>query len=48
MNLFMVESFTVAAIGGLLGILLGYIIAQIIAYYADWTVGFSLTAISCR
>ncbi|TQV89171.1 ABC transporter permease [Aliikangiella coralliicola] len=45
MNLFMVESFTVAAIGGLLGIILGYIIAQVIAVYADWTVGWSLSAI---
>ncbi len=44
-NLFMVESFTVAAIGGFLGIILGYIIAQVIAFYADWAVGFSLTAI---
>ncbi len=44
-NLFMVESFTVAAVGGLLGIILGYIIAQIIAFYADWAVGFSFSAI---
>jgi putative ABC transport system permease protein len=44
-NLFMVESFTVAAVGGVLGIILGYIIAQVIAFYADWAVGFSFTAI---
>ncbi len=45
MSLFMVESFTVAAIGGVLGIILGYVIAQIIAYYADWSVGWSFSAI---
>ncbi len=45
MNLFMVESFTVSALGGLLGIILGYVIAQVIAYYADWVVGFSFWAI---
>jgi len=45
MNLFMVESFTVTAVGGFMGIFLGYVIAQIIAFYADWVVGFSITAI---
>ena len=45
LNLFMVESFTVAAVGGLLGILLGFVIAQIIASFADWSVGFSFTSI---
>jgi len=45
LNLFMVESFTVAAVGGLLGIFLGFIIAQVIASFADWSVGFSFTAI---
>jgi putative ABC transport system permease protein len=45
MYLFMVESFTVAALGGLLGIILGYLIAQVIAFYADWSVGFSFSAI---
>ena len=45
LNLFMVESFTVAAVGGLLGILLGFVIAQIIASFADWNVGFSILSI---
>ena len=45
MNLFMVESFTVAAIGGALGILLGFVIAKIIAVYADWNLGWSFSAI---
>lgn len=45
MNLFMVESFTVSAIGGILGILLGFIIAQIIASYANWQIGFSFLSI---
>lgn len=45
MNLFLMESFTVAAIGGVLGIALGFAIAQVIAFYADWAVGWSLTAI---
>ncbi len=44
-NLFMVESFTVAAIGGLLGIVLGFVIAGVIASFADWSVGFSFNAI---
>ncbi len=45
LNLFVVESFTVAALGGLLGILLGFVIAHVIASFADWNVGFSLTSI---
>ncbi len=45
LNLFMVESFTVAAIGGMLGIILGFIIAQIIAFYAGWQVGWSTSAV---
>lgn len=45
MNLFMIESFTVAAIGGVLGILLGFVIAQVIAMYAEWSVGWSISAI---
>ena len=45
MNLFLVESFTVAALGGVLGIALGFALAQIIAFYADWSVGWSLPAI---
>ncbi len=44
-NLFMIESFTITAIGGILGIFLGFGIAQIIAAFADWTVGFSFSSI---
>ena len=44
-HLFMVESFTVSVLGGLLGIVLGFFIAQIIATYAAWQVGWSFFAI---
>ncbi len=42
---FIVESFTVTAMGGLLGIALGFALAAVIAYFADWAFGFSLIAI---
>ncbi|QGX39932.1 ABC transporter permease [Permianibacter aggregans] len=42
---FMVESFTITTLGGLLGIVLGFALAAVIAWYAGWAVGFSLTAI---
>ncbi len=45
LNLFMIESFTVAAVGGFLGLFLGFVMAQIIASFADWSVGFSFMAI---
>jgi putative ABC transport system permease protein len=44
-HLFLVESFTVSAVGGLLGIAFGFLIAQIIAAYAGWAVGWSFPAI---
>ena len=45
MTLFVVESFTVSAIGGILGIVLGFAIAETIAIFADWRIGFSLLSI---
>ncbi|MCP5015098.1 MAG: FtsX-like permease family protein, partial [Ketobacter sp.] len=45
LNLFVIESFAVAALGGLLGIFLGFVIAHVIASFADWNVGFSFTSI---
>ncbi len=45
LNLFVIESFVVAALGGLLGIFLGFVIAHVIASFADWNVGFSFTSI---
>jgi putative ABC transport system permease protein len=42
---FIVESFTVTAMGGVLGIALGFALAAVIAFFADWAFGFSLMAI---
>ncbi len=42
---FIVESFTVTAMGGILGIALGFALAAVIAFFADWAFGFSLMAI---
>jgi len=40
-RLFMIEAFSISACGGLLGILLGFAIAQLIAVYSGWTTAWS-------
>lgn len=42
---FMVESFTISAVGGVLGVFLGFGLSQIIARFAQWQVAWSLTPI---
>jgi len=37
----MIEAFSISACGGLLGILLGFAIAQLIAVYSGWTTAWS-------
>jgi len=44
-NQFIIESFTISALGGLLGIILGFILAMVITAFAGWPVGWSLSAI---
>ncbi|GMG87066.1 ABC transporter permease [Biformimicrobium ophioploci] len=44
-NQYMVESFTVAILGGMLGILFGVLLSEIIAIYANWAVSWSAGAI---
>ena len=44
-RLFLTESFAVSALGGVSGIAFGFIIAQVIAFYAGWAVGWSTSAI---
>lgn len=42
---FMIESFTIAAIGGVLGIVLGVVLALAISMFAGWPVAWSFSAI---
>ncbi|AOS95684.1 Macrolide export ATP-binding/permease protein MacB [Microbulbifer aggregans] len=42
---YLVESFTIAILGGLLGILFGVLLSEAIALYAGWAVSWSLQAI---
>ena len=44
-NQYLVESFTIAILGGLLGIIFGVILSEIIALYAGWAISWSLSAI---
>ncbi len=44
-RMFLLESLTVSLLGGILGIGLGFSIAKVIAIYADWAMGWSITAI---
>ncbi|WP_226704280.1 ABC transporter permease [Microbulbifer elongatus] len=44
-NQYLVESFTIAILGGLLGIIFGVILSEIIALYAGWAISWSLQAI---
>ncbi|MGL6161417.1 ABC transporter permease [Microbulbifer sp.] len=42
---YLIESFTIAVLGGLLGILFGVLLSEVIALYAGWAVSWSLRAI---
>ncbi len=42
---FVAESFAIAVLGGLLGILFGITLSELIAFYSGWAVSWSLTAI---
>ncbi|NRA61247.1 MAG: ABC transporter permease [Psychrobium sp.] len=42
---FIIESFTISALGGLLGIVLGFILATIISTFAGWPVAWSFSAV---
>ena len=42
---FIAESFVISVIGGLLGIFFGLVLSEIIGFYSDWAVSWSLTAI---
>jgi putative ABC transport system permease protein len=42
---FIAESFTISILGGILGILFGVFLSEIIAVYSDWAVSWSLSAI---
>jgi len=44
-NQFVIESFTISALGGLLGIVLGFILATVISAFAGWPVGWSISAV---
>lgn len=44
-NQFIIESFTISALGGLLGIVLGFILATVISTFAGWPVGWSFSAV---
>lgn len=44
-NQFIIESFTISALGGLIGIVLGFILANVISVFAGWPVGWSLSAV---
>ncbi len=45
LNQFLIESFTITALGGVFGIIVGFLLAAAIAAFAGWAVGFSLIAI---
>jgi putative ABC transport system permease protein len=42
---FMSESFTISIMGGVLGIVFGLILSELIAIYSEWSVSWSLNAI---
>ncbi|QKX18606.1 ABC transporter permease [Microbulbifer sp. YPW1] len=42
---YLIESFTIAILGGLLGILFGVLLSEVIALYAGWAVSWSLSGI---
>lgn len=42
---FMAESFTISILGGLIGVVFGILLSEVIAMYSEWAVSWSLTAI---
>lgn len=44
-RLFMIEAFAIALFGGMLGIILGFAIATLIAVYSGWPTAFSMTGV---
>jgi putative ABC transport system permease protein len=44
-NQFIIESFSISAVGGVLGIAAGLIIAKVVAIYADWPTVVTLSSI---
>ncbi len=44
-RLFLIESFAIASFGGIMGILLGFGIASVIAAYSGWATAWSTTAV---
>lgn len=44
-NQYLVESFTIATLGGLLGIIFGVVLSEVIALYAGWAISWSLHAV---
>lgn len=42
---FITESFTISILGGLLGVVFGILLSEIIAFYSNWAVSWSLSAI---
>ncbi|GGF71528.1 ABC transporter permease [Alteromonas lipolytica] len=42
---FIAESFVISIVGGLLGIVFGLVLSEIIGFYSEWAVSWSLTAI---
>lgn len=42
---FITESFVISVVGGLLGIVFGLVLSEIIGFYSEWAVSWSLTAI---
>lgn len=42
---FIAESFVISVVGGMLGIVFGLVLSEIIGFYSEWAVSWSLTAI---
>ncbi|WP_440056838.1 ABC transporter permease (plasmid) [Pseudoalteromonas sp. T1lg65] len=42
---FITESFTISILGGLLGVVFGLLLSEVIAFYSEWAVSWSLNAI---
>ena len=42
---FLAESFTISVLGGLLGVVFGLVLSEIIGFYSGWAVSWSLVAI---
>ena len=43
---FLAESFTISVLGGILGIVFGLILSEVIGFYSEWAVSWSFTAIA--